>query len=107
MLLRGQNILGYRHYPDDIVEKFVELSVKNGIDVFRVFDALNDTRNMAWAIECVKKYGGHVQGALCYTISPVHNIDFLCRSGQRARGPGFRLDLHQGHGRALHALYRL
>jgi oxaloacetate decarboxylase alpha subunit len=74
MLLRGQNILGYRHYPDDIVEKFVELSVKNGMHVFRVFDALNDTRNMAWAMKCVKKYGGHVQGALCYTISPVHDV---------------------------------
>lgn len=73
MLLRGQNILGYRHYPDDIVEKFVELSVKAGIDVFRVFDALNDTRNMDWAMKCVKKYGGHVQGAICYTLSPVHN----------------------------------
>jgi len=74
MLLRGQNILGYKHYPDDIVEKFVELSVKNGMHVFRVFDALNDTRNMAWAMKCVKKYGGHVQGTLCYTISPVHDI---------------------------------
>ncbi|OGO04217.1 MAG: oxaloacetate decarboxylase [Chloroflexi bacterium RBG_13_56_8] len=75
MLLRGQNLLGYRHYPDDIVDKFVELSVKNGMDIFRVFDALNDTRNMAWAMQCVKKYGGHTQGAISYTISPVHNIE--------------------------------
>ncbi len=75
MLLRGQNVLGYRHYPDDIVEKFVELSVKNGMDIFRIFDALNDTRNMAWAMQCVKKYGGEVQGAISYTISPVHNVD--------------------------------
>jgi pyruvate/oxaloacetate carboxyltransferase len=75
MLLRGQNILGYRHYPDDIVEKFIERSVAHGIDVFRIFDALNDTRNMAWAMQCVKKYGGHVQGSFCYTISPVHTVD--------------------------------
>ncbi len=75
MLLRAQNILGYRHYPDDIVEKFVEHACKNGMDIFRVFDALNDTRNMVWPIDCVKKYGGHVQGSICYTISPVHNID--------------------------------
>ena len=75
MLLRSQNILGYRHYPDDIVEKFVEHSCKNGMDVFRIFDALNDTRNMAWAMECTKKYGGHVQGCICYTLSPVHSVE--------------------------------
>lgn len=75
MLLRGQNILGYRHYPDDIVEKFVDLSIKVGIDVFRIFDALNDPRNMKWAMDCVKKRGGHVQASICYTISPVHNVD--------------------------------
>lgn len=75
MLLRGQNVVGYKHYPDDIVEKFVELSVKNGIDIFRIFDALNDIRNMEWAIKCVKKYGGHVQASFSYTISPVHSID--------------------------------
>ena len=75
MLLRSQNILGYRHYPDDIVEKFIELSCKNGMDVFRIFDALNDTRNMAWAMDCTKKYGGHVQGCICYTLSPVHSVE--------------------------------
>ncbi len=75
MLLRGQNLLGYRHYPDDIVEKFVEHSIANGINIMRIFDALNDTRNMEWAIRCTRKYGGHVQGTLCYTISPVHNVD--------------------------------
>jgi oxaloacetate decarboxylase alpha subunit len=75
MLLRGQNILGYRHYPDDVVEKFVELSVKAGITVFRIFDALNDVRNMEWAMKCVHKYGGEVQGTLSYTLSPVHNTD--------------------------------
>ncbi len=75
MLLRGQNILGYRHYPDDIVDKFVELAVKRGMNIFRIFDALNDTRNMAYAMQAVKKHGGHVQGAICYTISPVHTLD--------------------------------
>jgi len=75
MLLRGQNILGYRHYPDDIVEKFVEHAAADGINIFRIFDALNDTRNMAWAMECVKKNGGHVQASICYTLSPVHDID--------------------------------
>ncbi len=75
MLLRGQNILGYRHYPDDIVEKFVQLSINAGMDIFRIFDALNDVRNMAWAIKCVKKYGGTVQGSFCYTLSPVHTLD--------------------------------
>ncbi|HHX65634.1 MAG TPA: pyruvate carboxylase subunit B, partial [Chloroflexi bacterium] len=88
MLLRGQNILGYRHYPDDIVERFVKASIERGINVFRIFDALNDTRNMAWAIECVKKYGGHVQGALCYTISPVHSIDAFVELGKELRDLG-------------------
>jgi len=88
MLLRSQNILGYRHYPDDIVEKFVELSVKNGIDIFRCFDALNDPRNMAWAMECVKKYGGHVQGSICYTLSPVHNNDAFVELGQQLKEMG-------------------
>lgn len=75
MLLRGQNIVGYRHYPDDLVEKFVELSYKNGIDVFRVFDALNDVRNMKTSIRKAKQVGGVVQGTLTYTISPVHTIE--------------------------------
>ena len=88
MLLRGQNLLGYRHYPDDIVEKFVELSVKNGMNIFRVFDALNDTRNMAWAMQCAKKYGGHVQGAICYTLSPVHNADTFVAMAQELKGMG-------------------
>jgi len=88
MLLRGQNILGYRHYPDDIVEKFVELSVKVGIDIFRVFDALNDPRNMEWAMKCVKKYGGHAQGAICYTISPVHDLDSFVELGLTLKDMG-------------------
>jgi len=88
MLLRGQNILGYRHYPDDLVEKFVEHACKNGIDVFRIFDALNDPRNMAWAIECVKKYGGHVQGSISYTLSPVHDNDVFVKLAQELKGMG-------------------
>jgi len=88
MLLRGQNLLGYRHYPDDIVDKFVELSVKNGMNIFRVFDALNDTRNMAWAMQCAKKYGGHVQGAICYTLSPVHNADTFVAMAQELKEMG-------------------
>ncbi len=76
MLLRGQNLLGYRHYADDIVDKFVELSIKNGIDIIRTFDALNDTRNIRKASESTKKYGGHSQLAICYTISPVHTIEY-------------------------------
>ena len=75
MLLRGQNLVGYRHYPDDIVEKFVFKAAEAGIDIFRIFDALNDIRNMKTAIKSVKKAGREVQGAIVYTISPVHTID--------------------------------
>ena len=75
MLLRGQNLLGYRHYPDDVVERFVALACENGMDIFRVFDALNDTRNLETAVASVKKYGGHAQGTLCYTTSPVHTVE--------------------------------
>jgi pyruvate carboxylase subunit B len=75
MLLRGQNLVGYKHYSDDIVEKFVEKSVENGVDIIRVFDALNDLRNMNLSIKVAKRVGAHVQGAICYTISPVHTIE--------------------------------
>ena len=75
MLLRGQNLLGYRHYPDDIVRKFVEKSYENGVDVFRIFDALNDIRNMELAIKVAKEQGAHVQGTISYTISPFHTIE--------------------------------
>src|SRR6266487_1646596 len=71
MLFRGQNILGYRHYADDVVEKFVERSAVNGIDVFRVFDAMNDPRNLETAIKAVIKQNKHAQGAISYTVSPV------------------------------------
>ncbi|EPE70998.1 sodium-extruding oxaloacetate decarboxylase subunit alpha [Pasteurella multocida] len=75
MLLRGQNLLGYRHYADDVVDRFVERSVKNGMSVFRVFDAMNDPRNMKQALQAVKRNGGHAQGTLSYTTSPVHNLE--------------------------------
>ncbi|MBI2851879.1 MAG: sodium-extruding oxaloacetate decarboxylase subunit alpha [Chloroflexi bacterium] len=75
MLLRGQNLVGYRHYPDDVLREFIRLSVKNGIDVFRIFDALNDVRNMELAIKVAKDCKAHVQGTICYTTSPVHTID--------------------------------
>ena len=74
MLLRGQNLVGYRNYADDVVDRFVALACENGMDIFRVFDALNDTRNIEAAVRAVKKHGGHAQGTLCYTISPVHTI---------------------------------
>jgi oxaloacetate decarboxylase alpha subunit len=75
MLLRGQNLVGYRNYADDVVDRFVGLACENGIDIFRVFDALNDTRNLEAAVRAVKKHGGHVQGTLCYTLSPVHTVE--------------------------------
>jgi pyruvate carboxylase subunit B len=75
MLLRGQNLVGYRHYADDVVKEFIRLSVKNGVDIFRIFDALNDVRNMELAIKTAKDLKSHVQGTICYTISPVHTIE--------------------------------
>ena len=75
MLLRGQNLLGYKHYADDIVTHFVEKSYENGIDIFRIFDAMNDIRNMQQSIKVAKEQGAHVQGTISYTISPVHTID--------------------------------
>ncbi|HOT07741.1 MAG: Pyruvate carboxylase subunit B [Methanosaeta sp. PtaB.Bin039] len=75
MLLRGQNLVGYRHYADDVVERFVEKAAKNGVDIFRIFDAVNDIRNMEKSISAAKKTGAHVQVAVSYTISPVHTIE--------------------------------
>lgn len=79
MLLRGQNLLGYRHYEDEVVDRFVDKSAENGMDVFRVFDALNDPRNMARAMAAVKKTGKHAQGTICYTISPLHTVEGYVR----------------------------
>lgn len=76
MLVRGQNLLGYRHYGDDVVEKFIKLSAENGIDIFRIFDALNDTRNLQTALKAVKKTGKEAQLAIAYTISDVHTLDY-------------------------------
>ena len=76
MLFRGQNILGYRHYADDVVEKFVEKAIKNGIDIIRIFDALKDVRNLKCAVDATKKYGGECQIALSYTTSPVHTVEY-------------------------------
>ena len=76
MLFRGQNILGYRHYADDVVEKFVEKAIKNGIDIIRIFDALNDIRNLKCAVDATKKYGGECQIALSYTTSPIHTVEY-------------------------------
>ena len=75
MLLRGQNLLGYKHYPDDVVQKFVTKSVENGIDIIRIFDALNDTRNIRVAVEACVAAGAHASGTICYTNSPVHSLD--------------------------------
>lgn len=79
MLLRGQNILGYKHYADDVVDKFCEMSIKNGIDIIRIFDALNDPRNMKQAMESTKKYKGTVEAAISYTTSDFHTMDYFVK----------------------------
>lgn len=88
MLFRGQNILGYRHYADDVVEKFVERCAINGVDVFRVFDAMNDMRNLETALKAVKDVGKHAQGTISYTISPVHDIDLWVSLGKQIEDMG-------------------
>tara|TARA_Y100000588_G_C14242012_1_gene919812 strand:- start:541 stop:2238 length:1698 start_codon:yes stop_codon:yes gene_type:complete len=88
MLLRGQNLLGYRHYADDVVRAFVRQTLNHGIDIIRVFDALNDIRNMRVAIDEIKKHKGHAQGAVSYTISPVHTIDSFVSLGKEFKELG-------------------
>ncbi len=88
MLLRGQNILGYRHYPDEVVRLFVKHSIMNGIDILRIFDALNDFRNIAVAVDETLKCGGHAQGTICYTISPIHDLDSYVRMGKELEQMG-------------------
>jgi len=88
MLLRGQNLVGYRHYADDVVEEFVRLAIKNGIEVFRIFDALNDVRNMTSAIAAAKKGKAHVQGTICYTVSPVHTVESFVQMGIELENTG-------------------
>lgn len=88
MLLRGQNLLGYRHYADDVVDKFVERAATNGVDVFRIFDALNDMRNLERAVNATIKVGKHAQGTMSYTVSPVHTIDLWVDMGKRIEDMG-------------------
>jgi oxaloacetate decarboxylase alpha subunit len=88
MLLRGQNLLGYKHYADDVVDEFVNKAVGNGIDIIRIFDALNDTRNLEAAIKATKKYGAHAQGCVSYTISPVHTNDMFVQLGKEIEQMG-------------------
>lgn len=88
MLLRGQNILGYRHYADDLVEKFVERAASNGVDVFRIFDALNDMRNLETAIRATLEVGKHAQGTISYTVSPVHTLEVWLEHGRRIEDMG-------------------
>ncbi len=88
MLLRGQNLVGYRHYADDVVEKFVELAADNGIDVFRIFDALNDVRNLETAIKVAKRKGKHAEGTICFTTSPVHSIEKFVEMGKQLEEMG-------------------
>ncbi|MDO5629116.1 MAG: methylmalonyl-CoA carboxytransferase subunit 5S [Mobilicoccus sp.] len=88
MLLRGQNLLGYRHYGDDVVDRFCEKAAENGMDVFRVFDALNDPRNLERAMAAVKKTGKHAQGTVCYTTSPLHTVEGYVELAQQLRDMG-------------------
>ncbi len=88
MLLRGQNIVGYKHYPDDALKEFVRLSIKNGIDIFRIFDALNDVRNMQASIDATKEYGGHAQATVVYTTSPVHDINHYIETAKELQNAG-------------------
>ena len=88
MLFRGQNILGYKHYADDVVEYFVQKSIANGIDILRIFDALNDVRNLQTAIDACKKEKGHVQATVCYTISPVHDIEYFVKLAKQLEDNG-------------------
>ncbi|MFQ9126214.1 MAG: hypothetical protein ACLR4Z_04655 [Butyricicoccaceae bacterium] len=84
MLLRGQNLLGYHHYSDDTVRRFVRKSIENGMDIIRIFDALNDLRNIETAVdECIKS-GGHAQGCICYTLSPIHNLEMFVSLANRS-----------------------
>lgn len=91
MLLRGQNLVGYRNYPDDVVQSFVERAAAGGIDVFRIFDAMNDVRNMKTAIEAALKAGKIVEGAICYTVSPVHSVDYFLRMGEKLAEMGVQI----------------
>src|SRR5512146_1794747 len=88
MLLRGQNVVGYRNYADDVLERFIVKARENGMDVFRIFDALNDIRNIEPAMRLVRREGGHVQATVCYTISPLHTVNTFVEMGKRLAGLG-------------------
>ena len=88
MLFRGQNMLGYRHYSDEVVDYFVKKSIDNGIDILRIFDALNDVRNLETAINAANKYGGHVQAAISYTTGPVFDVDYYCHYAKQLENAG-------------------
>ena len=88
MLFRGQNILGYRHYADDVVEYFVQKSIANGIDIIRIFDALNDMRNLETAVRASRKEGGHAQVAISYTLSEVHTLEYYIELAKRIEDMG-------------------
>ena len=104
MLFRGQNILGYRHYADDLVEKFVERAAKNGVDVFRIFDALNDMRNLEVAIKATIEMDMHAQGTISYTVSPVHTIDLWVDLAKQIEDMGAHSICYQGHGGSAETL---
>src|SRR5919108_4424938 len=91
MLLRRQNVVGYRNYPDDVVQAFVNRAAANGIDVFRIFDAMNDIRNMKTAIEAALKTGKLVEGTVCYTISPVHSVDYFVTVAEKLAELGVQI----------------
>ena len=95
MLMRGQNVVGYRNYPDDVVERFVERAAAGGIDVFRIFDAMNDLRNMQTAIAAALRAGKIVEGTICYTMSPVHSADYFVRIGERLAELGVQIICHK------------
>ena len=88
MLLRGQNLLGYKHYPDDVVRMFIRKSVENGIDIIRIFDALNDVRNIEVAVDETIKCGAHASGTICYTISPIHNLESYVKLAKQIEALG-------------------
>ena len=106
MLLRGQNLLGYRHYADDVVDAFVERAAVNGVDVFRIFDALNDFRNLEHSIKATLKVDKHAQGAMSYTVSPVHTIDMWVDMGRRFEDLGCHSVCIKDMGGAPQALRR-
>ena len=105
MLLRGQNLVGYRNYADDVVRAFVDKSCEVGIDIFRVFDALNDIRNFETCVERIKANGKHFEGVICYSLTQPHlggdvfNMEYYLKMARVTGGDGRRQHLHQGHGR--------